>query len=174
MNLNDEQKKTVSAWIAGGLKLADIQKRLAADLGVNLTYMEVRFLVDDLKLIPKDPPAPKADKPIVGSLATGDAIPPAAGAGADADPFPPEEPLPLDPLTPGGAGKVSVTVDAVTRPGALVSGNVTFSDGQGAVWYLDQMGRLGIGAKQQGYKPSPADLQAFQQALEVELSKIGF
>jgi hypothetical protein len=36
------------------------------------------------------------------------------------------------------------------------------------------MGRLGIAAKQQGYKPSPTDLQAFQQALEVELSKIGF
>ena len=38
---------------------------------------------------------------------------------------------------------------------------------------MDQMGRLGLAPKQQGYKPSPADLQSFQQGLEVELSKLG-
>ena len=42
------------------------------------------------------------------------------------------------------------------------------------MWYLDQMGRLGLGPKQPGYKPSAADLQTFQQSLEAELSKIGF
>ena len=62
----------------------------------------------------------------------------------------------------------------MARPGTLVSGSVTFSDGQSAAWYLDQMGRMGVAPKQQGYKPSGADLQAFQQALEVQLSKIGF
>jgi hypothetical protein len=174
MNLNDEQKKAVSAWIADGLKLADIQKRLAVELGVNVTYMEVRFLVDDLKLVPKDPPAPKVDKPIAETPAAGGANPPGTGAAPEPREFPPEEPLTPEPSAPPGAAKVSITVDAVTRPGALVSGNVTFSDGQSAMWYLDQMGRLGIAAKQQGYKPSPTDLQAFQQALEVELSKIGF
>ena len=175
MNLNDAQKKTVSGWITEGLKLADIQKRLSTEFGLTVTYMEVRLLVDDLKLMPKDPPAPKMDKPLVGnptpaaSAPPGPAMDPGDLSAAD-EPLPPTPPA----ATPAGAGNVSVSVDTVTRPGALVSGNVTFSDGQGAVWYLDQMGRLGLGAKQQGYKPSAADLQAFQQALETELSKIGF
>ena len=34
MNLDEAQKKQVSAWIAEGHKLADIQKRLGAELGV--------------------------------------------------------------------------------------------------------------------------------------------
>ena len=169
MNLNDEQKKIVSGWIAEGLKLAEIQKRLATEFGLTVTYMEVRFIVDDLKLMPKDPAPPKVDKPIAAAPAP---ISPLAAGSPPAGHVLPDEPLLPEP--PAGAGKVSIAVDTVTKPGTLVSGNVTFSDGQGAIWYLDQMGRLGIGAKQQGYKPSAADLQAFQQALEVELSKIGF
>jgi hypothetical protein len=35
------------------------------------------------------------------------------------------------------------------------------------------MGRLGLAAKQQGYRPSAADVQEFQQGLEAELSKLG-
>jgi len=162
MKLDDAQNKKVSAWIAEGLKLSEIQKRLGAECGLNLTYMEVRLLVDDLKLIPKDPPPSKVEKPL---------SPPLPGAGAlstsdKGDDVP-------SPALPGGTGKVSVTVDTVARPGAVVSGNVTFSDGQSAMWYLDQMGRLGFGPKQQGYKPSAADLQSFQQALDAELSKMG-
>jgi tetratricopeptide (TPR) repeat protein len=57
-------------------------------------------------------------------------------------------------------GKVSLRVDQVTRPGAIVSGKVTFSDGQQTDWFLDQTGHLGVVPKQQGYKPSAADLQA--------------
>jgi hypothetical protein len=51
MNLDDTQKKKVTAWINEGLKLADIQKRLGTDFGLNVTYMEVRMLVDDLKVM---------------------------------------------------------------------------------------------------------------------------
>jgi hypothetical protein len=67
-----------------------------------------------------------------------------------------------------------VAVDQIARPGALVSGSVTFSDGMKADWYLDQTGRLGLIAKQQGYKPSQADVQQFQMALEREMAKMGF
>jgi hypothetical protein len=164
MNLNDAQKKTVEGWIAEGLKLAEIQKRLGSELGLNVTYMDVRLLVDDLKLVPKDPPAPKIDKPLVAPAEakkpTGDSLLGAQNAPAAA-------PSPL-------GGKVSVVVDTLARPGALVSGSVTFSDGQVALWHLDQMGRLGLAPKQPGYKPSAADVQSFQQSLEAELSKIGF
>jgi hypothetical protein len=166
MNMDDAQKREVSRWIADGLKLADIQKRLQAEFDINLTYMEVRLLVDDLKLVPKDPP-PKTEKTLVA--------PAPASTVAPSEAPRTEKPL-ADELEPALAatGKASVTVDALARPGAMVSGSVTFSDGQGAIWYLDQFGRMGLGPKQAGYKPSAPDLQAFQQALERELAKLGY
>lgn len=163
MNIDETQRATVAKWIADGLKLAEIQTRLASDLGVKLTYMEVRFLVDDLKLTPKDPEPVKPAQPIGG----------AQGAGTPASPL---KTAPVPEATgealPGG--RVSVSVDQLARPGALVSGNVTFSDGQSADWYLDQTGRLGVVPKQQGYKPAPADVQEFQLALQNELARMGF
>jgi len=70
--------------------------------------------------------------------------------------------------------KVTVGVDQITRPGALISGKVNFSDGQSADWYLDQTGRLGVVPKQQGYKPTAADVQDFQLALQQEMTKLGY
>jgi hypothetical protein len=67
-----------------------------------------------------------------------------------------------------------LTVDTVTKPGTLVSGSVTFTDGQKASWYLDQMGRLGLAPQQQGYRPSPEDLEDFQFELQKELQKLGY
>ena len=166
MKLDESKKRAVTQWIHDGLKLAEIQKRLGTEFQIQLTYMEVRFLVDDLKLTPLDP------------VKTEPAPPPAPAAPpAATEPAPIDLPSELDkaaPNTPPVAGQVSVSVDSVTRPGAMVSGNVTFSDGESAGWYLDQMGRLGVVAKTQGYKPTPTDVQAFQQALEAEFSKLGF
>jgi hypothetical protein len=167
MNLDDAQKKEVSKWIAEGLKLSDIQKRLQQELSINLTYMEVRLLVDDLKLVPKDPP-PKLEKTLNAPAADASPSAPDAHSGLTPDEPPPE------PAAPLGQTKVSVSVDALARPGSMVSGSVTFSDGQQAIWYMDQFGRMGIGPKQAGYKPSAPDLQAFQQVLERELSKLGY
>ena len=59
MNLNDAQKKSVVEWIAQGMKLSEIQRRINSEFGIAMTYIEVRFLVDDLKLTPKDPEPPK-------------------------------------------------------------------------------------------------------------------
>ncbi|HEY1663439.1 MAG TPA: hypothetical protein VGI03_13555 [Verrucomicrobiae bacterium] len=148
MNLTEEQRQRVTAWILQGAKLSEIQNRLLSEFSVKLTYMEVRFLVDDLKLTPKDPEPPKTPEP--------------------AAPIKPVEEKP----TPA-PGKVSVGVDQIARPGAVVSGKVTFSDGKTADWYLDQTGRLGVVPAQQGYKPSPADVQQFQTALQEELQRMG-
>jgi len=62
MKLDEAQQQKVAGWVAEGLALADIQKRLASELGLSLTYMEVRFMVDDLKLVPKDAARPKEEK----------------------------------------------------------------------------------------------------------------
>ena len=51
MNLNDAQKKSVVEWIAQGLKLSEIQRRINSEFGIVMTYIEVRFLVDDLKAL---------------------------------------------------------------------------------------------------------------------------
>jgi hypothetical protein len=66
-----------------------------------------------------------------------------------------------------------VGVDTVTRPGFMMSGKVTFSDGQKAAWYIDQYGRPGLAPETPGYRPSQADVMDFQAALESELAKSG-
>jgi hypothetical protein len=164
MNLTEEQRGRVAAWIAEGAKLGEIQSRLASELGIKLTYMDTRFLVDDLKLVPKDVERPKvAELPAAAKPQPAASLAPAEAA--------PEE---LEPLPAGVGGKVAVTVDQITRPGSVASGKVTFSDGQLADWYLDQMGRLGVVPKQQGYKPSAADVQDFQISLQQEIAKLGY
>ena len=163
MNISDSQREQVAAWIAAGAKLSEIQDRLAAEFGLRLTYMEVRFLVDDLKLTPKDAEPTKAAAPLATALGK---TPPETASADETELLPPEP--------PPGAGGVAVSVDKIARPGAIVSGKVNFSDGQQADWYLDQTGRLGVVPKQQGYKPSPMDVQEFQMALQEELAKQGF
>ena len=165
MKLDEAQQQTVAGWIGEGLKLAEIQKKLVAEFGITMTYMELRFLIDDLKVKPKDP-QPPAPLPVVGQ--PGVAAAPAAAAGV-AGPEPGAGPEPSGALP----GSVSLSVDQVTRAGSLVSGVVTFSDGNAAAWYLDQFGRLGMAAKQQGYRPSPEDLQTFQVELQNELARLG-
>jgi hypothetical protein len=152
MNLNEEQRQRVTAWVLQGAKLSEIQNRLNQEFGMKMTFMETRFLVDDLKLTLKDPEPPKVEKP------------PVLDTKKVAEDKAPEAQK---------IGGVSVSVDQIARPGAMVSGKVTFSDAQKAEWYLDQMGRLGVVPAQQGYKPSAADVQQFQMALQEELQKMG-
>ncbi len=160
MQLTDEQKQKVSAWLAEGAKLSDIQGRLGDEFGIRLTYMDVRLLVDDLKLVPQDPPAPEPEK-------TDAPAGPAPEAAAPVSPLAPDS-------APAPAGKISLTVDALARPGTIVSGNVTFSDGKSATWYLDQTGRLGVVPAEQGYRPPAGDVEEFQVQLDRELQKLGY
>jgi hypothetical protein len=163
MNLDEAQRKRVAEWIEQGLKVAEIQNKLASELAVNMTYMDVRFLIDDLKLRPKD-----IEPAVPATMATAK---PAAAAPANA---PAGAPLAAAPEKKAPAGGVSVTVDQIARPGAMVSGRVTFSDGQGGDWLIDQMGRPGLVPDQQGYRPSQPDILDFQQKLQDELARLGF
>ncbi len=160
MQLTEEQKQQVVRWIADGAKLADVQRRLADEFDVRLTYMETRFLIDDLHVTPKDEPAPAA-APTLASAGT----PPTSQTATNV--LSSDSPV----SKPGG---VSVKVDEITRPGAMVSGQVSFSDGGKALWYMDQMGRLGMQPDQPGYRPPEADVAEFQVALDQELAKLGF
>jgi hypothetical protein len=144
MNLSDDQKKLVSAWVAEGASLSEVQKRLKEECGISVTYMDVRFLVDDLQLQLKE--QPKQSEAV-------DRLAAAKQEGESSRAEPP-------------ASGVSVTMDTITKPHALASGKVTFSDGETADWMLDQTGRLGLNPSKPGYRPSEADVMSFQRELQ--------
>jgi hypothetical protein len=189
MNLTPEQKQTVAAWVAAGDNLSAIQKKLSEQFKISMTYMDVRFLVDDLDLALKDA-APKVDTSDVSKAQTPKAKTPAAPAAktgpavadqdlpddlADAALAEDAEEFPDDATAPAG-GAVRVEVNKVNLiPGAMASGTVTFSDGVTGKWIVDNYGRPGFTEiSQPGYRPSPADGQAFMQELSAALQRQGF
>lgn len=74
---------------------------------------------------------------------------------------------------PVPTGFVETTMDTLTRPGALVSGKVVFSDGEAAIWTLDQTGRPGLSPETDGYRPTQEDIQEFQIQLRDLIQKSG-
>ena len=70
-------------------------------------------------------------------------------------------------------GMTHATMDAVPLPGSLVSGKVTFSDGELGVWTLDQTGRPTLDFDTVGYQPSREDIMEFQQQLRALIEKSG-
>ncbi len=160
-NLTEDQKEQVRKWLEQGLQLAEIQSRLESEFGIRTTYMEVKLLVSDLQVLPKDPePLDRQNNKKASQAAAGkDAQEGKNAAGEQGK---------------SGRGRVSVSMDEITKPGAVVSGSVTFSDGKRASWYVDEYGRLGIATAERGYRPTEADMREFQAALEQELARQGF
>ena len=166
MNLTPEQKAAVSEWVAAGDNLYAVQKKLADQLKISMTYMDVRFLVDDLNLQLKDP-APKADASDVSKGAPASRGPAAAALPPDDGPMAPgDEPAP-------SKSSIIVTVDKVNlNPNAMATGTVSFSDGVTGKWMVDLQGRPGItDVSKPGYRPTPADAQAFMQELSMALQR---
>ena len=179
MNLDENQKKQVAAWLNDGASLAEVQKRLESEFDIGATYMEVKFLVSDLDLTPLDPePEPEAEPatPATDSPAglpeVGSELPEEEFSDA-AVPSEPDDSTPEPDPEPSELGSVSVEVDQLARPGAMISGKVTFANGKTCEWMWDQMGRLGVVPSEEGYKPTQSDLQQFQIALQDELKKMG-
>ena len=177
MNLAEDQLKSVAAWFAGGASLDEIQKRLVADYGVHVTYFELRMIVAELPQpeegeeeattgeTPVDPGnGQDARCPSGGATGNGQDARCPSGEATGETPVVPEEPESdaQERVPP----EVTVECDAIMIPGTMASGDVTFSDGVKGKWYLDQMGRLGLGGDlPQGYRPSPEDAALFQARL---------
>ena len=157
MQITDEQKQKIAAWIAEGMSLSHIQDRMGKELEIRCTYMEARMLVDDLKLTPKDVEAPAPKVPATAPEPEAEA-----------------PPTLLSDASPAPASKVALSVDQIAQPGTMVSGTVTFNDGKTAKWHLDQQGRLAVVPAEQGYRPPTGDVEEFQAALDRELQKLGF
>lgn len=141
--LSPEQVASLKQRAAEGASMSDLQRHLKDDLGITITYMDTRFLVLDL--------------------------------GIELIEEPKEEPKeePAENAAPVPTGAVNVTMDTIAMPGALVSGKVTFSDGETAVWMLDQTGRPGLDPDTPGYRPSQEDIMEFQTQLRSLLQKSG-
>ncbi len=140
----DEQKQAISKWIDEGKSLSEVQQQLQEQFKTNLTFMELRFLVDDLDLELKNKKESISANTDLSKTATAT-----------------------------NENGVTVSVDKVQRPGAMLSGSATFSGGTLA-WQLDQMGQLGLIPGKDGYRPDEAELAEFQTALKDEPKKHGF
>lgn len=140
--LTDSQRASLQQWAEEGATMQDLQKKMNEQWGLRVTYMDTRLLVLDMNLVLKSPAkVEETAKPV----------------------------SPLDPhaaAAPAAAGGFHVSLDTLTLPGTLFSGKVTFSDGEQALWYVDQTGRLGLDPSTPGYRPSPEDIVAFQSELK--------
>lgn len=157
IQLTQEQKELVRQWVTEGAKLSEIQKRINEEFKTPVTFMEVRLLILDLGLNIKEKEPSPATNVDLSKPASSDTT------------------QSKDELEQKDApGNVTVELDRVVKAGAIVSGSVRFSDGETALWSLDQFGRLALTAGKSGYRPSQDDLQAFQQELARLLQSRGF
>ena len=162
MELDARQKEEVAKWFASGMGLDEMQKRIASEFGVKISYLDLRLMVAEL-------PQPQEKEEAPETAPAEEAAVPEEGAPPPDDAAMPEDAVPPEGAEgPAAAGEVSVDMDALTIPGTIASGTAKFSDGKSGKWYLDQMGRLGMAELPPGYRPSQEDAAAFQAKL-VEL-----
>lgn len=84
-----------------------------------------------------------------------------------------EETVPEIRQAPIPTGTVKVTMDSIAIPGALVSGKAVFSDGESAIWMLDQTGRPALDPDTAGYQPTKDDIIEFQKQLRALIESTG-
>lgn len=159
MNLTDQQKETVKKWVAEGKGVSEIQRLLSSEFGIDMMYIDVRFLIDDIGAQIPSSGENAADSAQEASSV--DAEDPQSGSAGENE---------AQAENPGeSSGGVRVTVSPIQRPGAVMSGDVVFSDGGMAEWVLDNSGRLGLNPSTPGYTPPQSDLPEFQQKLREAL-----
>ncbi len=145
--MNTEQRdRFIAEQLDAGLSLSDVQKVLADEHGITLTYFDLRLIAADLEV---DWAKHESDD---------DAEDAAAPAAPDPDAV-------AD--TPKGT---QVTLSKLVRPGAAMSGDVEFASGAKAEWFVDATGRLGLNPAPDSPKPTPEDLQEFQIELQRKLT----
>ncbi len=148
----NERDIIIAQLLSEGKSLSDVQKILKEEYQIQLTYMELRMISTELEVNWKkfdDAKLKKAE--MIKEKLKAD-----RGNVVDADES-----------IPASAGKTTVNLSKVVRPGAVMSGDVTFKSGAKAEWYLDAMGRLGLAPKGDSTaKPTDEDLQEFQLELQ--------
>ena len=153
---NEERKPFVKQLLAEGRTLSQIQDFLRTEKNDSITYMELRLLLSEM------PDAKLPEKELLKTVLP-PALPPSAGAGAKPAALGAEK----------AAGKLSISVDQVPAPGAMLSGYARFSSGAKAHWFLDEMGRLGLEPELGSSKPTQPDMQEFSTELRRMLQQTG-
>lgn len=144
MNI-EERNQFIAVKLDEGMSLPEVQKLLADEHGINMTYLELRLATAELPVDWKkhDKEEPPQKEPVA-----------AADLGA--------------PAQPESGTKVSVS--KLVRPGASMSGEVEFASGAKAEWFVDAMGRLGLNPAPGSSNPTEQDLREFQTELQHKLT----
>jgi hypothetical protein len=146
---NKERDAFIMESLNQGLSLSEVQKQLAEQFDIRMTYLDLRMLAASLPVDwnKQDKPAPAAKN---------------EAATDDDDDESLDDPL-------AATGKTKVTVSKLVRPGTSLSGEVTFASGASGEWYIDSMGRLGLNLAEGSSKPTTEDVQSFQIELQKAL-----
>ena len=156
-------KKFVAQKLHEGVKLSDIQNMLAEELDCKMTFLDLRLMaaeLEDVDWSKFDPAEKKAEDAAEAA--------PAAGA-TDAAAENAVENTAENAGTAPAAGKTTVELSRLTRPGAMAHGTVQFGSGASAEWLIDEMGRLGLD-KVSG-EPTENDIAEFQTELRKLLGR---
>jgi len=153
-SLTAEQIATIQSWADEGDGLSEIQSKLGSEFEAKVTYLETRFLLEDIGVELKKEPEPEPEPEVE------------------------EEAEEADPTEDGDAPELSgdevdVSIDKLVRPEALISGKVRFAGGHSAGWWLDQAGQLGMDPKDEAFNPSPEQMMAFQRQLQEKIQQSG-
>lgn len=155
----NEVKKIVAELIQKGTELSEIQKILADEHNVRMTFLDLRLMASELENIDWDQfNKEEEEAPSPEDLDEEDADPMAETQSLDTD-------------NPDG-GRTTVEINKIARPGALVSGSVSFGSGAKADWMLDQTGRLALEPKNDK-KPTQEDIAEFQEEIQKALASHG-
>ncbi|OGV68446.1 MAG: hypothetical protein A3K19_10155 [Lentisphaerae bacterium RIFOXYB12_FULL_65_16] len=148
---NDEERnRFIAARLSEGMSLSDLQKLLAEQHGINMTYLDLRLIASDLKV-----DWAKADKKQAAKQK--------------------KEPTPdlAKMAAAGKKGSTQITVHKVVRPGASMSGEVQFASGAKGEWSVDSYGRLGLSLAPGSSQPNEDDVRDFQVELQRKLTGQG-
>lgn len=144
-----ERDRFIKEKLDQGMSLSDVQKLLASELGIRMTYLDLRLLAADLEVNWKKQEKPKSDDEMdISKL--------------PATPAEDDEP------------RTKVTVSKLARPGMALSGDVEFLSGAKGEWFLDSYGRLGFNPADGSSQPTEEDLRDFQVELQSKLSGGGY
>lgn len=171
MKLSDSQVDSVRKWLNEGCDVSQIQKQISSQFNVSMTYMDVRFLIDDIGAELHVPHKAPVEKDLSASQPKNAADSDSSGEVAQTDSLndsmqSPEDGFDNADSDSSTGGEVMVALGEVQRPGALAGGTVIFSDGGKAEWVLDQSGQLGLIPEVKGYQAPKSDMPAFQRKLQ--------
>jgi len=140
-----ERDRIIAEKLNEGLSLGDVQKLLADEYGINMTYLDLRLVASDLRVDWENQPAKTA--------------PTVAADKADT----PESALADAPRA------TTVTVNKIERPGYMMSGTAEFASGARGEWSIDYSGRPALSLAEGSAKPTQEDLADFQRELQQKL-----